>query len=104
MRQQDKLILWPVYFDSTKTRKSGRRIAKNLAISNPKASEIKEAAEKLHFACELVSDVGYAKTPWLRPSMVLIKKRKESKEAVIEMIAKEMLKNRTTATTKQSHC
>jgi signal recognition particle subunit SRP19 len=45
MRQQDKAIIWPAYFDAAKTRKDGRRVAKNLAVLSPKASEIKEAAE-----------------------------------------------------------
>jgi len=100
MRQQDKAIIWPVYFDATKTRKDGRRVAKNLAVLSPKASEIIEAAGKLHFECELVPDTGYAKTPWLRPGMVLVRKGKESKEQTIQRIARQLQKLRSTAPTK----
>lgn len=100
MRQQDKAIIWPVYFDATKTRKDGRRVAKNLAVLSPKASEIKEAAGKLHFECELVPDTGYAKTPWLRLGMVLVRKGKESKEQIIQRIARQLQKLRSTTPTK----
>lgn len=100
MRQQDKVIIWPAYFDSAKTRKEGRRVAKNLAVSVPRASEIKEAADKLHLACELVPDKGYAKIPWLKTGMVLVKKNKETKEGVIQKIASQLQKNRLATTPK----
>lgn len=100
MRQQDKVIIWPAYFDSAKTRKEGRRIVKNLAISVPKASEVKEAADKLHLVCELVSDKGYTKTPWLKTGMVLVKKNKEMKEGLIQKIASQLQKNRSATTPK----
>lgn len=100
MRQQDKVIIWPAYFDSAKTRREGRRIAKNLTISVPRASEIREAADKLHLVCELVADKGYAKTPWLKAGMVLVKKNKETKEGVIQKIARQLQKNRLATTPK----
>jgi signal recognition particle subunit SRP19 len=100
MRQQDKAIIWPAYFDATKTRKDGRRVAKNLAVLSPKASEIKEAVQKLHFEYELVPDTGYAKMPWLRPGMVLVKKGKESKEQMIQKIARQLQKIRNTSPVK----
>ncbi len=100
MRQQDRVIMWPVYFDSAKTRKNGRRVAMNLTVQMPRASEIKEAADKLRLTSELVSDSGYAKTPWLKVGMVLVKKGKESKEEIILKIARQLQKNRSTATAK----
>jgi len=36
MQKQEKIIIWPAYFDSTKTRKDGRRIPKSLALPSPK--------------------------------------------------------------------
>jgi signal recognition particle subunit SEC65 len=65
-------------------------------VLSPKASEIKEAAEKIRLVCELVPDSGYAKTPWLRLGMVLVKKGKKSKEQIIQEIAKQLQKTRST--------
>jgi len=99
MRKQDKIIIWAAYFDSTKTRKDGRRIPKNLAVPSPRTSEIKEATDKIQLDCELVSDVAYPKTPWLKTGMLLVKK-KESKDKTIKEIAKQLQKMRSTPTVK----
>jgi len=93
LRQQDKIIVWPVYFDSAKTREDGRRVPKALAVMSPKSSEIKEAAEKLGLVCELVPNRGYAKTPWLKTGMVLVNK-KEPKDQMLQKIAKQLSKSR----------
>jgi len=97
MRKQDKIIMWPAYFDSAKTRKDGRRIPKNLAVPSPRISEIKDAAEKIRLNCELVLDVGYPKTPWLKTGMLLVKKNQPKDKAIME-IAKQLLKIRNTPT------
>jgi signal recognition particle subunit SRP19 len=99
VRQQDKIIIWPAYFDSTKTRNDGRRVAKNLAVPSPRIVEVKEAAEKLGLTHELVADVGYAKTPWLKTGMVLVKK-KGSKGQVVLLLARQLVKMRSTPSLK----
>jgi signal recognition particle subunit SRP19 len=93
MRKQEKIIIWPAYFDSTKTRKDGRRVPKNLAVPSPRIAEVKEAAEKLDLPHELAADVGYPKTPLLKTGMILVK-RKGSKNQIILLIAKQLLKMR----------
>ena len=99
MRQQDKIIIWPAYFDLTKTRNDGRRVPRNLAVPSPKIIEVKEAAEKLGLAHELVADVGYAKTPWLKTGMILVRK-KGSKGQIVVLIAKQLMKIRSTPSLK----
>jgi signal recognition particle subunit SRP19 len=94
VRQQDKIIIWPAYFDSTKTRNDGRRVSRNLAVASPKIIEVKEAAEKLGLTHELAADVGYAKTPWLKTGMILVKK-KDSKGQVVLLLAQQLIKMRS---------
>jgi signal recognition particle subunit SRP19 len=96
MRKQDRIIIWPSYFDATKTRKDGRRLSKSLTVPSPKILEIKEAAEKLGLECELVSDAGYPKAPWLKTGMILVKK-KEAKDQTLRKIARQLLKMRSVA-------
>jgi signal recognition particle subunit SRP19 len=93
MRKQDKIIIWPAYFDQAKTRKKGRRVPKNLAVQSPKILEIQEAAQKLGLAFEVVADKGYPKTPWAKTGMLLVEKR-GPKEQIINRIAKQLLKAR----------
>jgi len=99
MRKQDKIIIWPAYFDSTKTRKDGRRVPKSLAVPSPKILEIKDAVEKIGLEHELVADAGYPTTPWLKTGMLLVKKN-EPKDQIIRRIAKQLLRFRSTSTTK----
>ena len=99
MRKQDKIVIWPTYFDLTKTRKDGRRVPKSLSVSSPKILEIKDVAEKLGLECELVMEAGYPKTPWLKTGMLLVKKN-EAKEQIIQKIAKQLLNIRSTTATK----
>jgi signal recognition particle subunit SRP19 len=94
MRKQDKIIIWPAYFDQTKTRKEGRRVSKDLAVPSPKILELQEAAQKTGLKFEAVADKGYPKTPWMKTGMLLVEK-KGSKEQVISRIAKQLLKART---------
>jgi signal recognition particle subunit SRP19 len=93
MRKQDKVIIWSAYFDQARTRSEGRRVSKDLAVHSPKILEIQEAAQKLGLDFEVVPDKGYAKTPWVKAGMILVKKE-GSKEQVITRIAKQLLKAR----------
>jgi signal recognition particle subunit SRP19 len=93
MRKQDKIIIWPAYFDLTKTRKEGRRVPKSFAVQSPKILEVQEAAQKLGLDFEVVPDKGYSKTPWVKTGVLLVKKE-GSKEQIIGRIAKQVLKAR----------
>lgn len=93
MRKQDKVILWPTYFDSAKTKGEGRKVPKSLAVPSPKVSELKEAAEKLGLEHELVLDVCYPKMPWLKTGMLLVAK-KEPKNQLLKKVAKQLQKIR----------
>jgi signal recognition particle subunit SRP19 len=94
VRKQDKVIIWPVYFDQTKTRKDGRRVPKSLAVQHPKIAEVTMAVEKLGLNHEVSPEVGYPKTPWLKTGMILVEK-KGSKEQVIKKIANQLSKTRS---------
>jgi signal recognition particle subunit SRP19 len=98
MRKQDRIVLWPAYFDSAKTREDGRQIPKSLAVPSPTILEIKNAVEKLGLECELIPNAGYPKTPWLKIGTLLVKKN-ESKNQTIRRIAEQLLKIRGTTRT-----
>lgn len=99
MQKQNKIIIWPAYFDSTKTRSRGRRLPKSFAVPSPKTLEIKEAIEELGLKYELVLDAGYPKTPWLKIGMLLVAKEKP-KNKMIRKIAEQLLKIRSVDTIK----
>jgi len=90
MREQDKVILWPVYFDLTKTRAEGRRVPKSLSTPSPKLEEVRKAVEKTGLRPEVVSDAGHPGAPWKKDGLIAVPKR-GSKTKTIQRVAKELL-------------
>ncbi|MCW4006295.1 MAG: signal recognition particle protein Srp19 [Candidatus Bathyarchaeota archaeon] len=89
MRKQKKVIIWPAYFDSGKTRKEGRRVNKDAAVHSPKIDELEQATIQLNLEYETIPDKGYPKTPWNKTGMLHVEKD-QSKEHVINQIAKQL--------------
>ncbi len=93
MRKLNKAIIWPIYFDNSKTRKEGRRVPKNLAVQSPKIIELKDATDKMGLETEIKLDAHFPKTHWAKSGMLLVEK-KEAKEKIIQKIAKQLVKIR----------
>jgi signal recognition particle subunit SRP19 len=91
VKKLDKAIIWPIYFDSSKSRKKGRRVPKNLAVQSPKITELKEATDKLGLKNEINLEAHFPKIPWAKTGMLLVEK-KEAKEKIIQKMAKQLLK------------
>ena len=91
MRKLDKAIIWPIYFDTNKSRSEGRRVPKTMAVQSPKILEIKEAADKLGLQNEVNLEAHFPKMPWAKTGMLLIEKQ-EAKEKIIQKLAKQLLK------------
>ena len=91
MRKLDKAIIWPIYFDTSKTRKEGRRVPKNIAVQSPKIDEIKQAADKLGLENEINLNAHFPKNHWSKTGMLLVEK-KEAKEKIIQKLAKQLVK------------
>ena len=89
MRKQNKIVLWSVYFDSSKTRNEGRRVPKKLAVSSPKLEELQRAAKKLGLQSEAVFDAVYPSAPSRKTGLLMLPKT-ESKGNILKKIAKEL--------------
>lgn len=79
-------MIWPVYLDSTKSRKKGRRIPSSIAVESPKLQEIEQAARLLGYVPEAKPDLAYPKMGWEKKGCVLVAKR-DSKNKVLRKIA-----------------
>jgi len=89
MRKQDRIVLWPAYFDSTKTRLQGRRIPKGLAVTSPRLDELQKAAERCGLQPEVVLGVKHPHSPWQKSGLVSVPKS-ASKMQIIRRVAKEL--------------
>ncbi|HUJ84697.1 MAG TPA: signal recognition particle subunit SRP19/SEC65 family protein, partial [Candidatus Acidoferrales bacterium] len=65
MKKLDKAIIWPIYFDANKTRRNGRRVAKNLAVQSPKIDEVKIAVDRLGLKNEVRLEAHFPRIPWV---------------------------------------
>ncbi|MGC8849842.1 MAG: signal recognition particle subunit SRP19/SEC65 family protein [Candidatus Bathyarchaeia archaeon] len=73
MRKRNKILVWPVYLDSSKTRREGRRIPLKMGVNSPRLSELIEAAEKLGLEPEPNPDAAHPRTWWNRTGYILVK-------------------------------
>jgi signal recognition particle subunit SRP19 len=90
VRKRDKIVVWPVYFDSTKSRAEGRRVIKSLAVSSPELEEIRKAVEIVDLQAEIVLDAAHPSNP-LRKTGLLYVPRKGSKTETLRKIAGELM-------------
>ena len=88
-RDEGKLVLWPLYFDRAEPR-PWRRVPKDLAIEEPTAEAIAQAAAKMHLKPILERGVPHPKRWWKNEGRVLVEAR-GAKTVHLQQIA-EMLK------------
>ena len=88
MRRRDEIVLWPAYFDLTKTRSQGRRVPRNLAKANPSVDDIAEALQSLNVPHRIVRDAAYPRVPYERKGMILVKKVMPKNKFIMEVAAK----------------
>ncbi len=94
MRKQNKIILWPAYFDLTKTRKQGRKTAKNMAVPAPTQDEIQRAILRIGLQTQTIAEARHPKAPWQKTGLIIADKS-ASKTQIISRISKELAKTRT---------
>ena len=80
-----KIIIWPAYIDSKKTKKEGRRISKKRAVSSPKLREITNAAKKLNLNPETENNKSYSRSWWESSGRVSVDKNMSKKETLLKI-------------------
>jgi len=90
MRKKGKIVLWPLYFDLTKSRVDGRKVPKSVAVPSSKLDEIRKAVEQLGLQYEIVSDASHPKLSWQGSGMLVVSKV-GSRAQTIRKIAEQLL-------------
>jgi signal recognition particle subunit SRP19 len=70
----DHIILWPAYFDSRKTRATGRRIPKAMAVQEPTSQELAEAVKSLGLEARIIPEKSYPSCWWEHSGCVSVQK------------------------------
>ncbi|MCJ1394077.1 signal recognition particle subunit, partial [Xylographa bjoerkii] len=75
-RYKDWQCLYPVYFDATRSRAEGRRVGRALAVANPLARDVADAAGAL--GLQVVLEVGKTHPrDWANPGRVRVGLKEE---------------------------
>ena len=85
MRKRDEIVLWPVYFDSQRTRAEGRRIPRRLAKPVPTLDVVGKAVGNLGHPYEVVSEAAHPRFHWKKTGFILVKKTKPKNQFILEV-------------------
>lgn len=89
--------MWPAYINSNISRKDGRKINKNSAVSDPKLTEIVQAARKLNLNPKTEDDKYYPRFWWESSGRIIVERKDGiSKNKILNEISETIksLKNR----------
>jgi signal recognition particle subunit SRP19 len=91
MRQSGYYYVYPAYFEAGRSRKSGRRIPKKLALQSVDVELIVLAARRLKLEYQVKPDARYPPSWWGTPGLVLIRKTAERpKTQLLKELAEKM--------------
>jgi signal recognition particle subunit SRP19 len=85
-RGEDKYVVWPIYFDKSVSKLSGRKISKKNAVDKPSIEAISKAAKSLGLNPILEKNSSYPSKHWKKEGRILIDK-KDSKNKLLVKIA-----------------
>lgn len=74
-KDESKLVLYPLYFDSMISRLKGRKVPKKHAVEKPTSENIAKAAQSLGLNPRLEKDKFHPSTPWKKEGRVIVDKK-----------------------------
>jgi len=84
-KDEDKYILYPLYFDSAVSRLNGRKIPKKFAVEKPTSENIAKAAKSLGLNPVLEKDKVHPSTPWKKEGRVIVDKKGPKTKLLIQI-------------------
>jgi signal recognition particle subunit SRP19 len=88
-RDENKYVIWPIYFDKTASRQNGRKVTKKLAVEKPSIETIAQAAKSLGLNPIVEKTAAYPSKHWKTEGRVLVDK-KDVKTKLLPQIAKRL--------------
>jgi signal recognition particle subunit SRP19 len=84
-RDDNKYVIYPLYFDRTISRLKGRKVAKRYAVEKPSLETIAKAAKSLGLSVILEKDRVHSSTPWKREGRILIEKKVSKTKLLLQL-------------------
>ncbi|HEY0089838.1 MAG TPA: signal recognition particle subunit SRP19/SEC65 family protein [Candidatus Lokiarchaeia archaeon] len=86
-RDENKFVIYPIYFDKSISKLSGRKVSLKNAVEKPIIDDIAKAAKSLGLNPVLEKESTYPSHPWRKEGRILVDK-KGSKSKILANISK----------------
>ena len=86
-RGDNKFVIYPIYFDKTFSKLSGRKVSLKNAVEKPNIEDIAKAAKSLGLNPILEKESAHPSHPWRKEGRILVDK-KNSKSKILVSISK----------------
>ena len=87
------LVLWPEYFDISRSRAEGRRLPKSLCVDKPDLDIIAKGAMILDLEYKIIEDAAYPSNSNEKNGCVRVEKGKMKKTTLLSKIGETLVKN-----------
>jgi signal recognition particle subunit SRP19 len=84
-RNENKYVIYPLYFDRAISRLKGRKVAKKYAVEKPTLETIAKAAQSLKLNPSIEKDKIHSSTPWKKEGRILIEKKGPKTKLLIQI-------------------
>ena len=85
-KNENKYVIWPLYFEQSLSRVDGRRLAKKFTSEKPPAVEdIANAAKSLGLNPVIEKNAAHPSRPWERKGRVLIEKKGAKQKLLVQI-------------------
>jgi signal recognition particle subunit SRP19 len=84
-RDENKYVIYPLYFDRTVSRLKGRKVAKKYAVEKPLLENIAKAAQSLKLNPIIEKNGIHSSTPWKKEGRILIEKKGSKTQLLIQL-------------------
>ena len=92
MRRRNEIIIWPVYFDSKKSRNEGRRLPKKLSVPSPSINMLEKAIKNLGLKYKVFPEASHPRLPWIKTGYIAVEKSGKPKNQLLKEIAFELIR------------
>ncbi len=87
------IVLWPEYFDISRSRAEGRRLPKSLCVDKPDLDIIAKGAMILDLEYKIIEDAAYPSNSNEKNGCVRVEKGKIKKTTLLSKIGETLVKN-----------
>lgn len=84
-KDEDKYVIWPVYFDKSVSRHNGRKIHKKHTVDKPNIENIAKAAKSLGLHPVLERNCTYPSRQWKKEGRLLVDKKGSKRKLLVQI-------------------